>query len=159
MSILANTWPLPPLALTGFLADPLPTPAPANTLFGDECRHWQITLCTYPPSTLAKEVLTLGAIIGEANRVVSAVGETVTRGILLPTTTQDEQDRDPTTKGHSSPPSPGKADKPATPRLVGVEDDAPSGWESKEYILGTNSFKGCPVMGSKLYSMGAPIAG
>ena len=91
--------------------------------------------------------------------MVSAVGETVTRGILPPTTTRDERDGDPTTKGNSSPPSPGKADKPATPGIVGVEDNTPSGWESKEYVLGTNHFKGHPVMGSKLYSMDAPITG
>ena len=65
----------------------------------------------------------------------------------------------PTTKGHSSPLSPGKADKPAIPRLVGVENKAPSGWEGREYILEINGFKGHPVMGSKLYSMGAPIMG
>ena len=112
------------------------------------------------PVTLPQEVLILGAVVGDANRVVStAAEETVTVAILLPTTTRDEQDGDPTTKGHSSLLSPGKADKPATPRLVGVENDAPSGWESKEYVLETNSFKGHPIMGSKLYSMGTPITG
>ena len=85
--------------------------------------------------------------------------QTVTVGILLPTTTLDERDGEPTTKGHSSPLSPSMADKSATPRLVGVENDAPSGWESMEYVLGTNGFKGHPIMGSKLYSMGAPITG
>ena len=91
VSILANTWLQPPLALIGLLADPLPTPASANDLFGDECGHWQITLCTSPPVTLAQEVLTLGAIMGEATRVVSmAEEETVTMGILPPTTTWDE---------------------------------------------------------------------
>ena len=83
----------------------------------------------------------------------------VTVGILPPATTRDEQDGDPTTKGHSSLPSPGKADKPATPRPAGMEDDAPSGWEGREYILEINGFKGHPIMGSKLYSMGTPIAG
>ena len=113
-----------------------------------------------PPVTLPQEVLILGAVISDANRVVSAAAEdTVTVGILPPTTTQDERDGDPTTKGCSSPLSPCKADKPATPRLVGVENDTPSGWESKEYVLETNSFKGHPVMGSKLYTMGTPIAG
>ena len=77
-------------------------------------------------------------------------------GILPPTTTWDERDGDPTTKGCSSLLSPGKADKPAIPRLVGVENDAPSGWEGREYILEIN---GQPIMGSKLYSMGAPIVG
>ena len=113
-----------------------------------------------PPITLLQEVLILGAVIGDANRVVSTAEEdTVMMGILPPTTTWDERDGDPTTKGHSSLLSPGKADKPATPRLVGVENDAPSGWESMEYVLGTNGFKGHPVMGSKLYSMGAHITG
>ena len=60
------------------------------------------------------------------------------------------KDGDPTTKGHSSLLSPGKADKPATPRLVGVENDAPSGWESKEYVLETNSFQGSPHHGIKV---------
>ena len=91
MSILANTWPLPPLTLAGFLADPLPTPAPANTLFGEDCGHCWITLCTSPPVTLPQEVLILGAVIGDANRVVSTAAEdTVTVGIFPPTTTQDE---------------------------------------------------------------------
>ena len=99
-------------------------------------------------------------MVGKADRVVStAEEETVTVGILLPTTTWDERDGDPTTKGHSSPPSPGKADKPATPGLVRMENDTPSGWESKGYILGTDGFKGHPVMGSKLYSRGVPITG
>ena len=66
---------------------------------------------------------------------------------------------DSITKGHSSLLNPGNADKPATPRLVGVENDAPSGWESKGYVLGTNSFKGRPIMGSKLYSIDVPITG
>ena len=45
------------------------------------------------------------------------------------------------------------------PGLVGVVNDAPSGWENKEYILEISSFKGHPIMGSKLYSMGAPTTG
>ena len=105
-----------------FFADPwpLPTPAPANALFGEDCRHCQITLCTSLPATLAQEVLTLGAIVGKANRVVSAAEEeTVTVGILPPTTTQDKRDGDPTTKGHSSSLSPDKADRPTTFGLMG----------------------------------------
>ena len=44
-----------------------------------------------PPVTLPQEVLILGAVIGNANRVVSTAAEdTVTMGILLPATTQDE---------------------------------------------------------------------
>ena len=43
------------------------------------------------PATLAQEVLTLGAIVGEADRVISAAEEeTVTEGILPPATTRDE---------------------------------------------------------------------
>ena len=77
-------------------------------------------------------MLTLGAIVGEAERVISAAEEeTVTVGILPPATTWDEQDGDPTTKGHSSSLSPEKADKPTTSGLMGVENDAPSSWESK----------------------------
>ena len=117
-----------------FFADPwpLPTLTPANALFGEECRCCQTTLCMSLPATLAQEVLTLGAIVGEADRVISAAEEeTVTVGILLPTTTWDEQDGDPTTKGHSSPLSPDKADKPATSGPMGMENDTPSGWESK----------------------------
>ena len=78
-SILANTWPRLPLALTGLLADPLPTPAPANALFGDECGHWWITLHT-SSVTLPQEVLILGAIFGNTNRVVSAAEEDSHRG-------------------------------------------------------------------------------
>ena len=87
--MLTNTWPLPALPLVGLLADPLPTPA--NVLLDGECRCCQITLRTSPPVTLLQEVLILRAILGDANRVVSAAEEdTVTVGILLPATTQDE---------------------------------------------------------------------
>ena len=107
MSFLASIW-------------PLPTPAPANTLFGEECGCCRITLHTSLPATLAQEVWTLGAIVGKADRVVSAADEeTVTVGIIPPTTTQDEQEGDSTTKGHSSLLSPDKADKPATFGLTG----------------------------------------
>ena len=78
-------------------------------------------------------MLTLGAVVGKADRVISAADkETVTVGIIPPTTTWDEQEGDPTTKGCSSLPSPGKADKPATFRLTGVENDVPGDWERKE---------------------------
>ena len=43
--------------------------------------------------------------------------------------------------------------------LVGVKNNAPSGWEGREYVLMINSFKGHPVMGLKLYSMGVPTVG
>ena len=91
VSILANFWPLLPLTLTGFLADPLPIPAPTNVLFSGECGCCQITLCMSPCGTLLQEVLILGAILDDADRVVSAVAEdTVTVGILPSSTTQDE---------------------------------------------------------------------
>ena len=135
VSFLASTWPLPLPAFASFLASPcpLPTPAPANAIFGKECGHCWIILCTSLPATLAQEVLTLGAVVGEADRVVSAADEeTVTVGIIPPATTWDEWEGDPTTKGCSSLPSPGKADKPATFGLTGVENDVPGDWERKE---------------------------
>ena len=83
-----------------------------------------------PPVTLPQEVLILGAVIGDADRFVSTAAEdTVTVGILPPATTQDERDGEPTTKGHSSPLNPGKADKPATPGLVG--------WRATLQVVGT----------------------
>ena len=113
-----------------------------------------------PCVTLPQEVLILGAILGDADRVVSTVAEdTVTVGILPSATTRDERDGDPTTNGHSSLLSPGKVNRPVMPGLVGVENDAPSGWEGREYVLEINGFKGHPVMGSKLYSMGVPTMG
>ena len=82
-------------------------------------------------------------MLGDADRVVSTVAEdTVTVGILLPATTQDEQDGDPTTSGHSSLLSPGKVNRPVMHGLVGVKNDAPSGWEGREYVLEINGFKG-----------------
>ena len=113
-----------------------------------------------PPVTLPQEVLILGAMLGDANRVVPTVAEdTVTVGILPPATTQDERDGDPTTSGHSSLLIPGKVERPVMHGLVGVKNDTPSGWEGREYVLKINSFKGHPVMGSKLYSMGVPAMG
>ena len=89
-SMPANPWPLPVFHLVGFLADPLPTPILANALFGEEARLCRITLCTSPPITLLEEVLILGAVLGNEDRVVSAVeGNTVTVGILSPATTLD----------------------------------------------------------------------
>ena len=91
VSMPANPWPLPVLCLAGFPTDPLPTPILANALFGEEVRCCRITLHTSPPVTLLEEVLILGAMLGDEDRVVSAVEEnTVTVGILLPTTTLDE---------------------------------------------------------------------
>ena len=109
---------------------------------------------------LPQEVLILGAMLGDADRVVSTVAEdTVTVGILPPTTTQDERDGDPTTSGCSSLLSPGKVNRPVMHGLVGVKNDAPSGWEGREYVLGINAFRGHPVMGLKLYSVGIPTMG
>ena len=97
--------------------------------------------------------------MGDADRVVLAVAEdTVTVGILLPTTTQDEQDGDPTTSGCSSWLSPGKSNRLVTCRLV-VRNEISHGWEGAEYVLGVNVFRGHPIMGSKLYSTGIPITG
>ena len=113
-----------------------------------------------PCGMLPQEVLILGAISDNADRVVSAVAEdTVTVGILPSTTTWDERDGDPATSGHSSLLSPGKVDRPVMHRLVGVKNDTPIGWEGREYVLEINGFKGRPVMGSKLYSMGVPTVG
>ena len=91
VSMLTNTWPLPALPLVGFLAEPCPTPAPANVLLDCGCRCCQTTLHTSPPVMLLQEVLILGAILGDEDRVVLAVEEdTVTVGTLLPTTTHGE---------------------------------------------------------------------
>ena len=155
-----NTWPLPAVRLAGLLTDPLPTPAPANALFGGECRCCQITLRTSPPVTLLQEVLSLGAILGDEDRVVSAVEEdTVTVGTLLPATTRDERDGGPTTSGHSSWLSAGKLDRPMMCGLVEVGNETSCGWEDSEYVSGINAFRGHTVMGLKFYSAGRPIVG
>ena len=127
-------WPLPTPTFVSFLAStwPLPTPAPINALFGEECGHHWITLCT-SPATLAQEVLTLGVILGEADRVVSAADEeTVIVGVIPPATTWDEQEGDSTTKGHSSSPSLGRASKSTRFGLVEVGKGVPGDWEGKE---------------------------
>ena len=140
----------------GLLTEPLPIPAPANVLLDCECGCCQITLRTSPPVTLLQEVLIQGAVLGNANRVVLAAEEDmVTVGILLPTTTWDERDGDPTTNGCSSWLCPGKFDRPVTHGLVEVRNS----WEGGEYVFGINAFRGHPVMGSKLYSTGIPIIG
>ena len=155
-----NTWSLPPVHLVGLLTDPLPTPAPANVLFDGECGCCQITLHTSPPVTLLQEVLILGAVLGNEDRVVLAAEEdTVTVGTLLPTTTWDEQDGGPTTSGHSSWLSPGKFDRPVMHGLVEFGNETSRGWDDREYVSGINAFRGHPVMGLKLYSAGMPIVG
>ena len=89
-SMLANPWPLPVLCLAG-LAAPLPTPLLANALFGEEARFCHITLCTSPPVMLLEEVLILGAVLGDEDKIVlAAEGNTVTICIVPPTTTLDE---------------------------------------------------------------------
>ena len=99
---------------------PQPTPAPINTVFGEVSGHCWITLHTSPPSVLAEEVLILGVNLGKADRVVSATDEeTVMVGIVLPTTTWDEREGGPTTKGHSSLSMSSKASK--STRLVLIE--------------------------------------
>ena len=86
-SMPANPWPVLALCLVGLLIDPLPTPTPANALLGDKVRCCHITLCTSSPVMLLEEVLILGAILGDEDRVVLAAEEdTVTVGTLPPTT-------------------------------------------------------------------------
>ena len=127
-------WPLPTPAFMSFLAStwPLPIPAPINTVFGEESGCCWITLHTSPPVTLAEEVLTLGVNLGEADRVVSTADEeTLIVGIIPPTTTQDEQEGDSTTKGHSSLARSSKASKPARFGLIEVGKGIPGDWERK----------------------------
>ena len=144
----------------GPLIDPLPAPTLANALFGDEVRYCHLTLHTSSPVTLLEEVLILGAVLGDEDRVVSAAEEsTVTVGILLPTTILDGRDRDPTTSGRSSWLNLGRFNRPVTHGLVEVGTKISRNWEDCEKISGVDAFRGCPVMGSKLYSAGGPIAG
>ena len=108
-----------------------------------------------PPVMLLQEVLILGAVLGNADRVVSAVAEdTVTVGTLLPATTQDERDREPTTSGHSSWLSPGKLNRPVMDGLVGVKNDAPSGWEVRGVHTRDQCFQGSPGYGVKVVLCG-----
>ena len=144
----------------GPLVDLLPSPTPANALFGNEIGYCHITLCTSPPVTLLEEVLILGAVLGNEDRVVSAAEEsTVTVGILSPTTILDGWDRDPTTSGCSSWLNLGRFNRPVTHGLVEVGAKISCNWEDHEKISGVDAFRGRPVMGSKLYSAGGPIAG
>ena len=50
--------------------------------------------------------------------------------------------------------APGKFDRPVTHGLVEVGSEASCGWEDSENISGVDAFRGCPVMGSKLYPTG-----
>ena len=109
---------------------------------------------------LLEEVLILGAVLGDEDRVVLAAEEsTVTVGILSPTTTLDGWDGGPTTSGHSSWVSTGRFDRPVTHGLVEVGTKISHNWEDREKISGVDAFRGHPVMGSKLYPAGRPIAG
>ena len=90
---------------------------------------------------------------------MAAEEDMVTVGILLPATTWDERDGDPTTSGRSSWLSPGKFDRPVMRGLVEVRNETSRGWEGGEYVFGINAFRGHPVMGLKLYSAGMPIIG
>ena len=105
-------------------------------------------------------MLILGAVVGDEDRVVSAVeGNTVTICILLPVTTLDERDVDPTTSGRSSTLSPSRFDRLVTHRLAEVGSETSHGWEDSEKTSGVDTLRGRPIMGSKLYSAGGPIAG
>ena len=119
-----------------------------------------ITLRTSPPVTLPEEVLILGAVVGDEDRVVSAVeGNTVTICILSPITTLDEQDVDPTTSGHSSTLGPSRFNRLMTRGLAEVGSETSHGWEGSEKTSGVDTLRGHPIMGSKLYSAGRPITG
>ena len=90
-NIPTNPRPLPVLCFAGLFAVPLPTPLPANTLFGEGAWSRRITLRVSPSTTLLEEVLILGAVVADEDRVVSAAdGNTVVICILSPVTTLDK---------------------------------------------------------------------
>ena len=66
---------------------------------------------------------------------------------------------DPTTSGHSSTLSPSRFDRLMTHGLVEVGSETSHGWEDSEKMSGIDALRGHPIMGSKLYSAGRPIAG
>ena len=71
-------------------------------------------------------MLTLGVDLGEADRVVSTADEeTVIVGIIPPTTSRDEWEGGPTTKGHSSLSRPSKASEPTSFGLLEVGKGVP----------------------------------
>ena len=110
--------------------------------------------------TLLEEVLTLGAVVGDEDRVVSAVdANTVTICIFSPVTTLVKRDVDPTTSGCSSTLGPSRFDRLVTHGLVEVGSETSHGWEDSEKMSGVDALRGRPVMGSKLYSAGRPIMG
>ena len=107
---------------------------------------------------LLEEVLILGATAANEDKVVSATdGNTVVICILSPVTTLDERDVDPTTSGHSSTLD-FRSDKLVTHRLTKVGSETSCDWDNCEKT-GVDALKGRPMMGSKLYSAGGPIAG
>ena len=126
----------------------------------EEAGSHHITLQTSPSTTLLEEVLILGAVVADEDRVVSAAdGNTVVICILSPITTLDEQDMDPTTSGCSSTLDPSRSDKLVTRRLTEVGSETSHDWENREKTSGVDALRGRPMMGSKLYSAGGPIAG
>ena len=109
---------------------------------------------------LLEEVLILGAVVADEDRVVSAAdGNTVVICILSPITTLDKRDADPTTSGCSSTPNPSRSDKLVTHGLTEVGSETSRDWGNREKTSGVDALRGHPVMGSKLYSAGKPIAG
>ena len=108
---------------------------------------------------LLEEVLILGAVVADEDRVVSAADGNTVICILSPVTTLDERDADPTTSGHSSTLNFSRSDKLVTHRLTEVGSETSHDWENCEKTSGVDALKGRPVMGLKLYSTGGPIAG
>ena len=105
-------------------------------------------------------MLILGAVVADEDRVVSAAdGNTVVICILSPITTLDKQDADLTTSGCSSTLDPSRSDKLVTHGLMGVGSEASRDWGNRERTSDVDALRGRPVMGSKLYSAGGPIAG
>ena len=109
---------------------------------------------------LLEEVLILGAVIDDEDKVVSAAdGNTVIICILSPVTTLEERDVDPTTNGHSSTLDPNRSDRLVTRGLMEVGSKTSRDWENREKASGVDALRGRPMMGLKLYSADGPIAG
>ena len=66
---------------------------------------------------------------------------------------------DPTTNGHSSILDPNRSDRLVTHRLTEVGSETSRDWENRKKASGVDTLRGCPMMGSKLYSADGPIAG
>ena len=158
-NIPTNPRPLPVLCFAGLFAVPLPTPLSANTLFEEGAQSRRITLRVSPSTMLLEDVLILGATVAEEDKVVSATdGNTVVICILSPITTLYERDVDPTTSGCSSSLDLSRSDKLVTHGLTKVGSETSRDWDNHEKT-GVDTLKGRPMMGSKLYSAGGPIAG